>query len=329
MLSIIVPTYNRNDKVLTLLRKIDEINGNYKIPVLIIDNNSDNPTEEFLCINEYSFGETVQVLRNNGNLGLGGNLINCFLHCQTEWMWLLGDDDIPLDNSIDKILSEIEKTGEKDFLIKYNSSAGKFPSTNKTISNIKDLIDFNTDIGYYSNMLFISNSIFRTKEMLTQTFYMMGSVKTMAPHLVGVYRCVQNGFSIKIVNEHIINHGIPESLNNHWDKERLISGLLFFIDSEISDDIKKELLPGLFLNYVGGVKFFYRRILVYPFKSSNWNRYYWSHFFLKAANLFNGPRLVYLIILGILIRNGIIFKLLSLIFKKRQVKNQSLDVFRN
>jgi glycosyltransferase involved in cell wall biosynthesis len=329
MLSIVIPTYNRNEKVLRLLKKIESINTEYKLSVVVIDNNSEVSTEDFLLSENYHYGKEVKIIRNNGNVGLGGNLINSFMHCQTEWMWLLGDDDLPLDDSIEIILKEIKNTNDKDFLIKFNSSAGQFPTQNTVINNIDSLIDFNSDFGYYSNMMFISNAVFRTSVILKETFYMSGSIKTMAPHLVGVYRCVEKGFSIKIVNNFIIEHGIPESEQDKWDYERLIIGLLCFIDADINLKIKEKLLPKLFLRYVNGEKLFFRRLLVYPYRSLNGDRFFWSYFLLKSATLFSGFRFFYLILLGSIIRSKFVNDFFKYCFSHRKQIENNKDVFRN
>ncbi|MFN3998114.1 glycosyltransferase [Algoriphagus sp.] len=329
MLSIVIPTYNRNEKVLRLLNKIKTINKEYKLSVVVIDNNSDVSTEDFLRNKKYQFSEEFKIIRNNGNVGLGGNLINSFLNCQTQWMWLLGDDDLPLEDSIQKILNEIENTSEQDFLIKFNSEAGKFPNRNLEIKGIENLIDFCDDFGYYSNMVFISNSIFKTKIILDETFYMSNAIRTMAPHLVGIYRCVEKGFSIRVVNKFITEHGQPENIQDKWDYERLILGLLYFNDSEIDFKIKKKLLPKLLLNYLDGKKRFYRFLLLFPYTSSNGDRFFWSSFLLKTAALYSGFRFFYLIILGVIIRNKFINNFFKCVFKKYKHNKGNKIMFRN
>lgn len=329
MLSIVIPTYNRNEKILRILDKVASINKKYSLSVIVIDNNSDVSTEEFLRNENFNLVNNVKFIRNRGNVGLGGNLINTFLNCETEWIWLLGDDDLPLDDSIEKILSEIENAEEKDFLIKFNSAAGKFPEQNTEIKNINDLIDFNSDFGYYSNMLFISNSVFRNRVIICETFYMSNAIKTIAPHMVGIYRCVEKGFSIKIVNQFIIEHGRPEDEQDKWDYERLILGLLYFIDAEIDIKVKQVLLPKLFVEYLGAEKKFYRRLLLYPYYSTNEDRFFWSYFLLKTATLFTGFRFFYLITLGIIIRSKFVNSFCKYIFKNRKQSVIDKDVYRN
>jgi glycosyltransferase involved in cell wall biosynthesis len=329
MLSIVIPTYNRNEKVLRLLSKLKSINEDYKLLVLVIDNNSEISTADYLKNENYHYGNEVKIIRNKGNVGLGGNLINSFLNCETEWMWLLGDDDLPLDDSIQKIIKVIENADDHNFLIKFNSSAGQFPNHNFEIKDIKGLIEFNNNFGYYSNMMFISNSIFRTNIILKETFYMSSAIKTMAPHLVGIYRCVAKGFSIKIVNQLIIMHGLPENEKDKWDYDRLILGLLYFIDAEIDIRIKEQLLPKLFVKYLGGENRFYKSLLLYPYKSLNEDRSFWSYFLLKSAALFSGFRFFYLIFLGTIIRVKFINIFFKYIFKKYKQTDHDKDLFRN
>jgi glycosyltransferase involved in cell wall biosynthesis len=329
MLSLIIPTYNRNEKVLRLLKRIYELDGVENISITVIDNCSVVPTRDFLVNNNFHFAKNTLIIRNNGNIGLGGNIINSFLNCNTEWIWLLGDDDLPIDNAIKVIFNEISRAKDNDFLIKFNSTAGNYPTNELKINDVDGLIQFCDNFGFYSNLLFISNSVFRTKYILPETFFMANGIRTLSPHMIAIFRCVEKGYSVKMVNKFIINHGTVDDKSYNWDYERVISGILHYLDLEIDLRIKKTLLPKLFLNYVGGNDRFYGIMLLYPYRSLNRDRYFWSYFLLRAANLFSNFRYFYLIILGTIIRYKGIYIFFSFMFRRFRKLNSNNDLYRN
>ncbi len=301
LLTIVIPTYNRNNKVLELLELFKKLN--FETEIIVIDNNSDIPLAKFLNEKKFELLPNIQIIRNKGNVGLGGNIIMSFMNCGTEWMWLLGDDDRPTEDSIQKINKQISTCSKNTFLIKFNSTAGKFPTENFQINDINSLLQFSNNFGYYSNLLFISNSVFKVPIMLKQTFFMMNSIRTMAPHLTGIYRNVEHGHSIAIVNEHIVEHGIPDINNGLWDYQRLLNGLLYFKDIEIHSDIKKSLLPELYLNYINCGRSKYKRLLKFAFEIKNLRDNNLSDFYFRSAMLFRiNIFFFYLIILGVIFR---------------------------
>lgn len=52
-------------------------------------------------------GVQCRVVRKRANIGANANVLRCFELCETEWIWILGDDDHGLPGAVDKILAHL------------------------------------------------------------------------------------------------------------------------------------------------------------------------------------------------------------------------------
>ncbi len=96
LLSICIPTYNRCEKVLSLLHflyeEIECVQNADDIEIIISDNCSTDKTEE--KISEYlKEREFFFYHRNKENLGLIGNLKRLTELAHGDYIWFMGDDD--------------------------------------------------------------------------------------------------------------------------------------------------------------------------------------------------------------------------------------------
>jgi len=109
LLTIAIPTYNRAsylDKCLShicgQLRK-----GEPRVEILISDNNSTDNTPD-IADRYISDGFAVNYIRNAENIGSDRNFLQCFGRANGRYVLILGDDDILLDGSVEKILDILE-----------------------------------------------------------------------------------------------------------------------------------------------------------------------------------------------------------------------------
>ncbi len=108
LLTIAIPTFNRN-KILhrTLELIIPQMES--WVELIIVDNNSAIPVSETirnLC-EEYP-NLNVRIVRNSANIGANANVLRCIEYCESEYIWILGDDDFPIENVLKKIFLKLE-----------------------------------------------------------------------------------------------------------------------------------------------------------------------------------------------------------------------------
>ena len=177
LLTIIIPTYNRNDKLSRslsiLLPQLNE-----QVSVIVLDNASPTPVSETL--GSLLSNSSIKVIRNKYNIGISGNLIKCFESCETEWMWLLGDDDPPTPDAVSIILQDIQANGECSFL-NYKSHMSESRQSDFYSVGVDDFIQ---KIDNFGNILFISLGVYNLRQLEADIRLTHQLAYCLAPHLV-------------------------------------------------------------------------------------------------------------------------------------------------
>lgn len=160
MLTITIPTYNREKELINTLQKLSEaeVFTSDDVIVRIIDNASNYCIEEMLNLRGYK--EKLELIRNENNVGLGANIMKCFEYCTTDWLWILGDDDIPNSDSLVNIMTELQNADNCTLAINFSSLHG----LNKIDRHVQDITSL-VESTRFSNLLFISTNIYSSKMM--------------------------------------------------------------------------------------------------------------------------------------------------------------------
>jgi GT2 family glycosyltransferase/predicted Zn-dependent protease len=133
-LIIYIPTYNRLDKLRTSLEIISrEIIGfEDQVLVYVSNNASTDGTGNYLK----SFKQNWLYFREN-KINIGGplNFLHCFeLPIKSEFVWLIGDDDYLLPDSISGILSLIKNYSNADYIF-CNTTAFRNEKSSEILKN--------------------------------------------------------------------------------------------------------------------------------------------------------------------------------------------------
>jgi glycosyltransferase involved in cell wall biosynthesis len=108
VLSLCIPTYNRRDKLARLLNgikhNVEHAAG--KIEVCISDNASTDGSNEFL--KELSPCKYISVIRQSENVGFDRNYAAVFSIAKGNYVWILGDDDIIVENGLETLLQLLQ-----------------------------------------------------------------------------------------------------------------------------------------------------------------------------------------------------------------------------
>jgi len=160
-LTIYIPSYNRGGSLFKQLKAINIKENNDKISVVINDNNSTDIL--YKEVEKYCLKNNIIYIKNKINIGGDANIFNGFLNSfESEYIWILSDDDLLKNDSVEKILdilnnnldilflthSEIEKLcvakwTQKDFYennIKTSDGAGLISNVIYKSDFIKDSI---------------------------------------------------------------------------------------------------------------------------------------------------------------------------------------------
>ena len=119
ILSIVIPTYNRADKLLRLLKniEIEIVNSNLSVAihVLVSDNASSDDTQAVVLNFETTKFE-LEYFRQEQNLGFDGNIRFLYDVAKTDYIWFFSDDDILLPGAITTVMDGLLET-EPDVLL--------------------------------------------------------------------------------------------------------------------------------------------------------------------------------------------------------------------
>jgi glycosyltransferase involved in cell wall biosynthesis len=172
ILSIVIPSYDRNQILEKSLSQLS-VQLTDDVSVLVIDNCSPQP------VNVDKSLKNVKVIRNNINIGGNGNIIRCFEMCESDWIWVLGDDDMPMENAIQSALVAIKE--HPNSLIINFSTVNAFTRNTELFG--RGIDEFLKKLDDFGNLLFISSSIFNSKKIRQKIEYGYHYSYSCAPHI--------------------------------------------------------------------------------------------------------------------------------------------------
>ncbi|MDR2917481.1 MAG: glycosyltransferase [Tannerella sp.] len=236
-LSVIIPTYNRKDRLINQLKSIFKQSQYHQINIIILDNNSDYDISSELK-NTFSEPELLktEITKRPYNIGAIGNISTSFLYSKTKWMWLLSDDDETTLISLETILHNIEQYPDTA-VFKYSICGESIPEEEKVISSIDEYIKYYKNGGHTSgNMIFISNNVFNLELLNPYLGYANIYSYTNIPHVMPVIAgLADKKVKMKFCPEAIVKY-IPPVPGSGWDYTPTLLGLSSVTD--ISQSIK-------------------------------------------------------------------------------------------
>lgn len=108
LLSICIPTYNRQTKLQKCLAAIFGQDGLKDVEIIISDNASEDETES-LCLELAKKHSEVFYFRQKENVGPDRNFDFCMQKARGRYLMLLGDDDLLMPGTVRLLLENIQK----------------------------------------------------------------------------------------------------------------------------------------------------------------------------------------------------------------------------
>jgi len=163
-LSVGIPTYNRREQLRNQLQSLFRQDLSKVFEIIIVDNHSDYDIQS--VINEFD-STKIRLIINPFNIKMATNMMSPFLYCQTEWLWLLADDDETLENSIEHILTETENSEPGTGMIKFSIGRHGSIQKDKTVKNLDEYIDYyyNETIIRRGDLVFISTNVYNINRL--------------------------------------------------------------------------------------------------------------------------------------------------------------------
>ena len=208
LLTIAIPTYNRAAYLDTCLLHITQQLCGYEslVEIIVSDNCS---TDNTLEIAQSYFNDSIdfRYIRNDNNIGADRNIIQCYQLATSNYVLVLGDDDILLDSSLDKILYTLS-LGQYGivYINSYGFNSDYFQEAPKKIKHTQlliynDLKRFIEKVNYY--FTFVSGNIVN-KNLIDKSINIEDFYDTNLAQTVLIFSALFNSTSNIYIDDHII-----------------------------------------------------------------------------------------------------------------------------
>lgn len=205
LISIAIPTYNRPDNLITVLNALAFTEDN-NFGVVILDNASDKINYNTFKnkLKDYKFG--LRIYRNSYNIGPDENIIRVTeLSFYSEWIYILGDSKLPVNNIISIIKQEISILTDDEKAVLF--SFDHIKSSNFKVNSLNDFFDLKIKFG---DLLLVGNSLIHKSviSMYLDKVYKFNLSRSVLPVFILLY--INSGGSLRLSKNKIIQETIKK-----------------------------------------------------------------------------------------------------------------------
>ena len=231
-LTIAIPTYNRIEHLIKNIPfLLDQLTDECEL--IIVDNCSDEDVETKIqnIIKKYSRIK-FNIIRNSTNIGLFGNILKCFEEANSKWLYIMGDDDRLLPNSVLLLLNDIKNNSDT-----INISYQWHPE--KRWNNTRPMIthgcaDYFSSIEAIHHIMFLASNIYNVEVLRYYIHIGHYFQSSSAPHLVMLFMALDQNKNSKV---YLSNNYLVDNFNLEIEDEKKWNRLDFFRNNKLLLDL--------------------------------------------------------------------------------------------
>lgn len=224
LLSITIPTYNRPEKLLAVIKELISQYQN-EVEIVVLDNASDIIIEDYIKEHIRDLPEKLKFHRNIANVGAGANVCRCYEIASGEWVWTLADDDEIMTDAVSKILKEIRQIRSKTLVMGINFSTSIHTyHENRILENLAEFWATNSNPKAFSNALFLSSCVFRVRTCRKFLSIAYQRIFTNAPQVAIPLAALNEGHQLLLASAFIVQL-IPCPPEEGWNWVSVFSGI--------------------------------------------------------------------------------------------------------
>jgi glycosyltransferase involved in cell wall biosynthesis len=196
LLTFVVLSYNRPDKLERILSHFSGFNEK-SVAIVVKDDNSPFLSSIEKIVNKYkgSIGIPLSLQKNESNLGYDGNLLDAFEKIESEYIFLLSDDDYVKVEELSELITMLKKREHYIYFTPYNDIEGEWRIVNPvySLTQIADVI-YNSVL--FSGLIFNKNAVMDlefNKDYLSQSIYSQVYLATMIALKYDAYGAAPSG----------------------------------------------------------------------------------------------------------------------------------------
>lgn len=271
-LAICIPNYNRIEKLKRLLYEtvgqITEENLTGQVQICISDDCSPESPEGMINIVRSRYPQ-VEILfeRNKENRGMDYNFLNSVMMASSEFCWIIGNDDMPAEGGIARVVDLLAGMREIDILLTpFNlyGSNNELRGTTYPLGEIKERL-FDTSVReQYLELLFsvrhnsglfgfLSNVVFKRKNWVKYRERFQDKLDTIFIQMYMNIQTLKDGAVFRYVPDKIIKNYADDETNESIERIcRILIGLdgvvEYFFDGKEKEHLKRIIVD----EYVSG-----------------------------------------------------------------------------
>ena len=244
VLTICIPSYNRKEELLKNLAALCPYLTE-EVKVVVRDNCS-TKYDVKTVVEEYQRTYGIELVENTVNVGMNANICKCFEMCDTDWLWVLGDDDCVQPKGIEIVLNAIKENPDAIYL-KFNSTQ------DRCTRGLVEFSDVMKSLYEYATSFFISETVHNIRKTSQFTYWHYEYLSSMIGQILRVVKyliATPDGKCVFLKEKILQDHGEEIS----WSKKELVFAYQYVFD--VLRDYRKELKSG-FLKGVASFSFAY------------------------------------------------------------------------
>lgn len=161
ILTIAIPTYNRERWLKSCLEHLcpqvtDEVR-------LVVRDNCSNYDVQAV-VDKFRTICPIEFYRNRINIGGDANIARLFEYCDTQWLWVVGDDDDLVPDAVETVLNTIKENPDVIFINFGSRFSGK-------VKGIEGFAKAMEPFAAFGNSFFITNGIHNLKNGAEDLYY--------------------------------------------------------------------------------------------------------------------------------------------------------------
>ncbi|MGM9481902.1 glycosyltransferase family 2 protein [Roseateles sp. NT4] len=196
LLTIAIPTFDRNEVLAqTVAALLPQLGPD--VSLVIRDNASPRPVAQTLA--ELVAGADVRIVRNPWNIGGNANILRCLETCETEWLWILGDDDLPDADAVARVLGDVRAAHADLVGVNYRSEL----YDRRLDLELRGGDDFLARMDSLSNVLFLSASVLRAPALQRHLRLAYAYAYSNMPHVLALLLALGGQGRVRLSTQHI------------------------------------------------------------------------------------------------------------------------------
>lgn len=209
-LTVAIPTYNRPAELArTLAALVPQLTASHRL--LVLDNCSPVPAGGVVAEQVGGTPAGVTVVRHPANIGGNANILRCFEACETEWVWVLGDDDAVRPDALAVIAAAVGRWPDALYL-GFSSNLGAVAGE-VAGRGAAELVERAPTLP---NLNFLSSGVYRVGRMKGHLDAAYQAIGAWSPHLGLLLSALGDDGRFALCPQRVVDHVMPAEAAERW-----------------------------------------------------------------------------------------------------------------